>query len=295
MFQGSAPLPSEALRRACNGASERPPEPQHLPAVNHWLNTPKTPKIYQDDRRVNQTQADPPQGALLPCPDADPRAAARGLADPARRTGRALGRFLPAAACRARHRGARAGPGGVARPRRQALRPRRPDHGHRRRPCLDAGLGSAAGDVGRAFDCRCRAAGRRTRIGGSGRRGAGERRPLRPDAGQADALDHRHPAGAFRPVAVLPGRGRHHRRLGRLGRRGRRGRLDPCLRDAAGQGSRRHHGQCVGADIFCSRLEAELLAIDGFYKTAEDMEPELRGKAVQIWLEGETFKVGSIA
>lgn len=51
----------------------------------------------------------------------------------------------------------------------------------------------------------------------------------------------------------------------------------------------------ASARIFCSRLEAELLAIDGFYKTAEDMEPELRGKAVQIWLEGETFKVGSIA
>lgn len=51
----------------------------------------------------------------------------------------------------------------------------------------------------------------------------------------------------------------------------------------------------ASARIFCSRLEAELLAIDGFYKTAEDMEPELRGKAVQIWLEGETFRVGSIA
>jgi septum site-determining protein MinC len=50
----------------------------------------------------------------------------------------------------------------------------------------------------------------------------------------------------------------------------------------------------ASARIFCSKLEAELLAIDGFYKTAEDMEPELRGKAVQIWLEGETFKVGSL-
>ncbi|CAM5762619.1 septum site-determining protein MinC [Bosea minatitlanensis] len=49
------------------------------------------------------------------------------------------------------------------------------------------------------------------------------------------------------------------------------------------------------ARIFCRRLEAELVAIDGFYKTAEDMEPEHRGKAVQIWLEGETFKVGALA
>lgn len=44
------------------------------------------------------------------------------------------------------------------------------------------------------------------------------------------------------------------------------------------------------ARIFCRKLEAELIAIDGFYKTADDMEPELRGKAVQIWLEGETIK-----
>jgi septum site-determining protein MinC len=43
------------------------------------------------------------------------------------------------------------------------------------------------------------------------------------------------------------------------------------------------------ARIFCRRLEAELIAIDGYYRTAEDMDPELRGKAVQIWLEGETI------
>lgn len=50
-----------------------------------------------------------------------------------------------------------------------------------------------------------------------------------------------------------------------------------------------------GARIFCSRLEAELIAIDGFYKTAEDMEPDLRGKTVQIWLEGETIRTGALA
>jgi septum site-determining protein MinC len=43
----------------------------------------------------------------------------------------------------------------------------------------------------------------------------------------------------------------------------------------------------ASARIFCRKLEAELVAIDGFYKTAEDMEPGLRAKAVQIWLEGE--------
>jgi septum site-determining protein MinC len=51
----------------------------------------------------------------------------------------------------------------------------------------------------------------------------------------------------------------------------------------------------ASARIFCSKLEAELVAIDGYYKTAEDLEPGLRGKAVQLWLEGDTFKVGSLA
>jgi septum site-determining protein MinC len=51
----------------------------------------------------------------------------------------------------------------------------------------------------------------------------------------------------------------------------------------------------ASARIFCSKLEAELVAIDGYYKTADDLEPELRGKAVQFWLEGDTFKVGSLA
>ncbi len=45
----------------------------------------------------------------------------------------------------------------------------------------------------------------------------------------------------------------------------------------------------ASARIFCRKLEAELIAIDGFYKTAEDMESELRGQAVQIWLEGEAI------
>lgn len=46
----------------------------------------------------------------------------------------------------------------------------------------------------------------------------------------------------------------------------------------------------TGARIFCRRLEAELLAIDGVYKTAEDLAPALRGQAVQLWLEGDSIK-----
>jgi septum site-determining protein MinC len=46
------------------------------------------------------------------------------------------------------------------------------------------------------------------------------------------------------------------------------------------------------ARIFCRKLEAELIAIDGFYLTAEDMEPDLRGRAVQAWLESNGLKTG---
>ncbi|TYR34374.1 septum formation inhibitor MinC [Mesorhizobium microcysteis] len=50
----------------------------------------------------------------------------------------------------------------------------------------------------------------------------------------------------------------------------------------------------ASARIFCRKLEAELIAIDGYYKTAEDMEPDLRGRAVQIWLDGETIAAGTL-
>ncbi|MFC6445686.1 septum site-determining protein MinC [Shinella zoogloeoides] len=50
----------------------------------------------------------------------------------------------------------------------------------------------------------------------------------------------------------------------------------------------------AAARIFCRKLEAELIAIDGFYKTADDMEPELRGKPGQVWLEGETIKAATL-
>ncbi|GGF86228.1 putative septum site-determining protein MinC [Azorhizobium oxalatiphilum] len=49
------------------------------------------------------------------------------------------------------------------------------------------------------------------------------------------------------------------------------------------------------ARIFCRRLEAELVSIDGLYKTADDLGPDIRGHAVQFWLNGETFNVGSLA
>ena len=43
--------------------------------------------------------------------------------------------------------------------------------------------------------------------------------------------------------------------------------------------------------IFCRKLEAELIAIDGIYKMAEDLSPELLGQSVQLWLDGGTIMV----
>lgn len=45
----------------------------------------------------------------------------------------------------------------------------------------------------------------------------------------------------------------------------------------------------TSARIFCRKLEAELVAIAGYYKTSEDLEPELRGRDVHLWLEGESI------
>ena len=45
----------------------------------------------------------------------------------------------------------------------------------------------------------------------------------------------------------------------------------------------------TSARIFCRRLEAELVAIAGYYKTSDDFETELRGQAVQLWLENDSL------
>lgn len=48
------------------------------------------------------------------------------------------------------------------------------------------------------------------------------------------------------------------------------------------------------ARIFCRRLEAELLAIDGVYQTADNMKGDLRGSAVQAWLDGEAMMLARL-
>ena len=48
------------------------------------------------------------------------------------------------------------------------------------------------------------------------------------------------------------------------------------------------------ARIFCHRVEAELLAIDSYYKTADDIDDSLRHGPIQAWLEGETLKISAL-
>jgi septum site-determining protein MinC len=48
------------------------------------------------------------------------------------------------------------------------------------------------------------------------------------------------------------------------------------------------------ARIFCHRVEAELLAIDSHYRTADDIEDTLRCRPAQAWLEGGTLQISAM-
>lgn len=48
------------------------------------------------------------------------------------------------------------------------------------------------------------------------------------------------------------------------------------------------------ARIFCQKIEAELLAIDGYYQTAEEIDVALRNRPAQAWLEGDTMKIAPL-
>jgi septum site-determining protein MinC len=45
------------------------------------------------------------------------------------------------------------------------------------------------------------------------------------------------------------------------------------------------------ARIYCQKIEAELLAIDGYYQTAEEIDAALRHKPAQAWLDGDVMKI----
>ena len=48
------------------------------------------------------------------------------------------------------------------------------------------------------------------------------------------------------------------------------------------------------ARIFCREFHAELVAVAGHYKVLEDIPKELRGQAVQIWLENEQLNIAAL-
>jgi septum site-determining protein MinC len=48
------------------------------------------------------------------------------------------------------------------------------------------------------------------------------------------------------------------------------------------------------ARIYCQKIEAELLAIDGYYRTAEDINDILRNRPIQAWLDGNMMKISPL-
>jgi septum site-determining protein MinC len=45
------------------------------------------------------------------------------------------------------------------------------------------------------------------------------------------------------------------------------------------------------ARIYCQKIEAELLAIDGYYQTAEEITATLRNRPAQAWLQGDIMRI----
>ena len=50
----------------------------------------------------------------------------------------------------------------------------------------------------------------------------------------------------------------------------------------------------TSARIFCRKLEAELLAIDGLYATADSMDKTLIGRPAQAWLNGDAMMIATM-
>jgi septum site-determining protein MinC len=53
-------------------------------------------------------------------------------------------------------------------------------------------------------------------------------------------------------------------------------------------------GGNLRARIFCHRFEGELLAIGSHYKTADEIESNLRRGPTQAWLDGDTLKISAM-
>lgn len=63
------------------------------------------------------------------------------------------------------------------------------------------------------------------------------------------------------------------------------------LRGRALAGAQGDHG----ARIFCREFDAELVAIAGHYRVLEEIPAALRGRPVQIWLDGERIQIEALA
>lgn len=48
------------------------------------------------------------------------------------------------------------------------------------------------------------------------------------------------------------------------------------------------------ARIFCHKIEAELIAIDGYYMTADDIDRSLVSRPTQTWLDGGKIKITAL-
>jgi septum site-determining protein MinC len=48
------------------------------------------------------------------------------------------------------------------------------------------------------------------------------------------------------------------------------------------------------ARIYCQKIEAELLAIDGYYQTAEELDEKLRSRPAQARLDGQIMKITAL-
>jgi len=48
------------------------------------------------------------------------------------------------------------------------------------------------------------------------------------------------------------------------------------------------------ARIFCTKNEAELVSIDGYYRTAEEMDASLRSRPAQCWLENRVLAIAAL-
>jgi septum site-determining protein MinC len=48
------------------------------------------------------------------------------------------------------------------------------------------------------------------------------------------------------------------------------------------------------ARIFCSKNEAELISIDGYYRTAEEMDASLRSRPTQCWLQDRVLLLAAL-